>query len=200
MRLAKFILLVSLLSAGLALAPADGNGQGKRRCGPAGAHTVKSNKYGRVFNRRGNVYACAYAGGQPHLLGEKYDCGSSSSCGGVSDVVLAGRWVGIAWFLEDQSSVISSVEVRRLRTGRTLHRRDSTDSNPGALVLRPNGSVGWLEVVPRLPTVPALTEVHRFDTTGHAVLDSGDDIHQLALHGAVMTWVNAGEEKSARLR
>src|SRR3954447_17659270 len=92
---------------GAAGASASGSSGARRHCGPAGAHTVMSNGFGRVYNRRGSVYACAFSGGKSHRLGRKYDCSSSSDCGGVNVVRLAGEWVAVAQFLEQQDTTAS---------------------------------------------------------------------------------------------
>jgi hypothetical protein len=200
------------LGLGVASASADGHSRAKPRCGPAKAHTVKSSKYGRVFKRRGKVYGCSYSGGKPHFLGFKYDCGSSTACGGVNLVKLSGPWVGVGEFQSDGSTSVAWVSVLSLRTGRVLHRfREggrSSDSNAfahvQAIVLKTNGSIGWItsvEHVPRPPDEPPLTrEVHRFDTTGHALLDTGPEIESLDRRESVMTWVNEGQAKSAPLK
>src|SRR4051812_3298994 len=93
----------------LGLVPAGSMAKTKRHCGPRKAHTVKTNRYGRVYNYRFVVYACAYNGGKPRALGDKYDCSSPSTCGGVNGVKLSGRWVGVAEFQSDGATTVSSV-------------------------------------------------------------------------------------------
>jgi hypothetical protein len=209
-RAVRILLVVGVLAVALGVPSAAA---AKGRCGPARAHTVESNRYGRVYNYRQVVWGCAYSGGKPHALGTKYDCGSSSTCGGVNGVVLAGRWVGVTAYDSDGSTSVASVEVRRLRSGRTLRlfREGGFSSDGqrntfalfGALVLKPNGSAGWLAAVrhsPRPPGEgPSTREVHRFDTRGRAVLDTGLEIKDLILHGSTMTWTNAGAQKSGTL-
>jgi hypothetical protein len=95
-----------------------------------------------------------------------------------------------------------------MSSGRTLHLhreggyssdgQRNTDAGTDAIVLKRNGSIGWIEAVAHLPQ-PAFREVHRFDRKGHAVLDTAPKIRRLKLHGTTMTWLHGGEPRSAPL-
>jgi hypothetical protein len=194
---------------------AGGSSAGARahQCGAKGGRTVAANGFGRVFERRDSVYSCGYRRGTVHLLGAKYDCGSSSACGGVTIVKLAERWVGLAEFASDGSETISWVTVVNMSSGHTLHShreggisadgQRNTLAGTDALVLKRNGSVGWIEVVEHSPQPsgepPLIREVHRFDETGHALLDTAPKLRRLRLHGTTMTWLHEGEPRSAPL-
>jgi hypothetical protein len=174
---------------------------------------VKSSKFGRVYNRHDSVYACSRFGGKPHRLGAKFDCSSSTACGGVNAVRLSGPWVGVSTFLDDGTTTVCRVEVRRLRTGHVLHSfveggisddgQGNTTATAGPVVLKPNGSAAWIAYVTHSPQPPgegpSTREVHRLDSRGHAQLDSGRYIRSLARKGSVITWMNAGVAKSAPL-
>jgi hypothetical protein len=204
------VLLVAALTTGFAggAGAASMAAGAKPRCGPSGARTVAANHFGRVFERRDSVYSCGYRRRAVHRIGAKYDCGSSSACGGVTIVKLAERWVGFAEFMSDGSETISWVAVVNMSSGHTLHRhreggissdgQRNTDAFTDAIVLKRSGSIGWTEAVERLPQAP-FREVHRFDKTGHAVLDTAPRIHRLKLHGTTMTWLHDGEPRSAPL-
>jgi hypothetical protein len=183
------------------------------RCGPKHARTLKENRYVRVFNGRDDVFACGKRSGKMRRLAPKYDCSSSSACGGLTAVKLARNCVGFAARRGDQFETVSSVASLNLRTGRTIHSykhgglsgdgQTNTMVGVGSLLLKSNGSVGWLESVFRSPAPPGeppgRIEVHRFDSAGHALLDEGQKISRLRRHDSMMLWVNAGKTKSARL-
>lgn len=184
------------------------------RCGPKHARTLKENKYVRVFAGRDDVFACGKRSGKVRRLAPKFDCSSSSACGGLTVVRLARNCVGFSARRGDQFETVSSVVSLNLRTGRTIHSythgglsddgRTNTMVGVGSLLLKSNGSLGWLESVHRSPAPPGepsgRTEVHRFDSTGHALLDKGEKISELRRRDSRMLWVDSGQTKSATLK
>ncbi|MDX6201562.1 MAG: hypothetical protein QOJ83_1062 [Frankiales bacterium] len=204
------VLLVAVLTAVLpeSAEAASISAGAKPRCGPSGTRTLAANHFGRVFERRDSVYSCGYRRRAVHRIGAKYDCGSSSACGGVTIVKLAERWVGFAEFFSDGSTTVSWVAVVNMSSGHTLHKhreggyssdgQRTTDAVTDAIVLKRNGSIGWIEAVTQLPR-PSFGEVHRFDRTGHALLDTASKIRRLRLQGTSMTWLHDGEPRSAPL-
>jgi hypothetical protein len=205
-------------SFGLPAAPGNAGSQPHPRCGPSNARTIASSEYARAFVRRGIVYVCGKRRGERtvRLGGERTECESSTGCGGIDLVRLTGRWVGYESFLAPNgSSASSTIEVRSFRSGRILHQiRIGGSSKDGdalassfGLVLKRNGSAAWISSVRRQPRTdpPSSTrEVHRFDRTGHAVLDtaivgSDADITALDLEGSILSWIKMGERKSVIL-
>jgi hypothetical protein len=209
--LIKFVAVAAVVA--VPAVRADATSHSHARCAPAHARTLASSKYARAFKRGDFDYVCDRRSGKTLRLGPTLnECDSSIGCGGIDLVRLSGRWVGYESFLADRSSATSTIEVRSFRSGRILHHirigGDTKDgeeqAGSGALVLKRNGSAAWISTVRLLPkTDPPSTmrEVHRFDRTGHAVVDSAIagsnmDISGLRLDGSVLSWLKMGERKS----
>lgn len=210
--LIKFVAVAAVVA--VPAVRADATSHSHARCAPAHARTLASSKYARAFKRGDFVYVCDRRSGKTLRLGTtRTECMSSSGCDGVDLVTLSGRWVGYEYFRQDVSTATSEITVMSFRSGRVLHRfrvggishdGDNAVARTAVLLLKRNGSAGWLSLVRRLPkAAPASSvhEVHRFDRTGHAVVDSAIagsnmDISGLRLDGSVLSWLKMGERKS----
>lgn len=173
-------------------------------CARADSHTIASDRVARVYSWHSTVYGCA--------LGRTYRLGAVSrsiSESRVGPVALAGEDVayGLATYGVDTGS--TEVVVRRLTSGKTLH-RDSATSRPlgpeafqsvDSLVLRRDGAVAWIGQAQSIVSHSREVEVVRDDRRGEATLDEGTAIAtgSLRLNGSTLTWKHGGATRSAAL-
>jgi hypothetical protein len=197
--------LLVLLPAGAAQARRHHHGS-KTTCTPKGSKTVEAGRRVRVFTLakgdRTNLYACRLSNKKRFLLASADEAGGTGDS--VSLVRVAGRFV--AWdsqpfddserYNPDFQGFPSSVHA--LDTGAGKRRNaPATSGNPSAssvsaLVLNASGAFAWIGSGGTL-------EVHRYDATGDAILDSGTDIDpaSLAASAAQLYWLNAGVPRVA---
>jgi hypothetical protein len=211
-RVVRAVAAVGTLAALVAVPASPAFARAKASCGPAKAHTIVANREARIFRQRGRVWGCSYDGKRSYPLAASYDCSTPRACGGLDAVKLAGEWAGVGASSSDGSTSVAVVKVVQLRTGRVLHRfreggddgAEKTQALIADLVVTRRGSIGWVVGVAHLPQRPdegpSTREVHRIDDSGHALLDSGPNVRDLAYGGSTMFWLNGDEPKSAPLR
>jgi hypothetical protein len=117
----------------------------------------------------------------------------------VEKVTLSGSVVGYEEF-DIQIGVSSrwAVIVRDLRTGRVLHRANSTGGFVQDLVLKTDGAVAWIVDTRFLPDEYAVVAL---DKTGMRTLASGPSVapSSLALAASTLYWTQDGKPFSAVL-
>jgi hypothetical protein len=170
---------------------------------PVLQHVVVADAQAEVYETEGRseneMFACAYASGHAYPLGPKPEAGTSSGGGGVEKVTLSGSVVGYQEFVvRTEASSRWTVVVRDLRTGRVLHRADSTGSFVQDIVLKPDGAVAWIVDTNFLP---AEHSVVALDKSGIRTLASGPSVvpSSLALAGSTLYWTQAAKPFSAVL-
>ncbi|MGP0101712.1 MAG: hypothetical protein ACLPUT_08855 [Solirubrobacteraceae bacterium] len=170
---------------------------------PALKHALVADAQAEVYETEGRsereMFACAYASGHAYPLGPKPEPGTSSGGGGVEKVTLSGSVVGYEEFVvRTEGSSRWTVIVRDLRTGRVLHRADSTGSFVQDIVLKSDGAVAWIVDTSFLPEEHAVVAL---DKTGTRTLASGRGVEasSLALAGSTLYWTQAGKPFSAVL-
>jgi hypothetical protein len=201
-------LLPLIFLAGLALAPAA---DAKPTCSVSGSKTVASNSATRVYTVKSGradygdvLLGCLRSNGKRLRLAENYDDGLYVTSV-FSKVRLNGRFV--AWE-EDSSDVsckadcppgydpstetLSAVDLSSRRK-RTIAAAAVAD----ALVVSRSGGLAWVGQGQGALVV----NVAPAGAREYAPVDSGDvDPASLRLRGSVLSWLNAGVEKSATLR
>ncbi len=175
------------------------------QCSPIGAKTLAHSADAKVYSLRGTAYACAFG------VGKSYKLGSTTLCIGTA---LAGPFAVagtvVAYGLESCGVDTSSAEVvvRRLTNGHQVHSDPMVSTglveqhgSPSAVVVRSDGSDAWIGVE-RSITGRQLIEVHRHDTRGSALLDSGSQVHaaSLTLHGSRLSWEHGTQTRHTALR
>jgi hypothetical protein len=110
---------------------------------------------------------------------------------------LAGAYVAYASEAATQEGDHGLLLSRNVMTGRVRFIEAITDPTVRvtALVLRPNGSMAWIEQGPSYA-------VHAHDSRGSRVLDRGGSIvpASLNVHGSTVTWTHGQFRRVARLR
>lgn len=161
----------------------------------------------RVFSQGAFVYGCSRRTGKRSRLGRSMLCIGAQK---VGPVAVAGD--DAAYGLEScgVDTGFTQVLVKRLTDGKEL-RADASITGQlgvesyesvGSLVVKGDGSVAWIasgrSIVGRGPNP---VEVHKHDTHGPALLDSGPSIAQAALRlrGSKLTWKHGGAVRSATL-
>jgi hypothetical protein len=180
----------------------------QRSCDPKGSTTVAQDAVGRFYsittNRRSGPltrtywYVCAFKQGASRRL--RYVAlptrGPGRAIPWDSSAKVSGRYVAFFVF---NASDLGSVKVIDMVTGhQSFSARADTDlDHANQLVLKANGSVGWIEYVPR--QAGTIWYVRRHDSTGTATVDSGSaiDPKSLAAGGSWLYWTNAGSPRSA---
>jgi hypothetical protein len=192
------------LAAVLAAVPAGADARRHRRgpsCTPHGSTTIEASAAIRVFSLRNkrtdavDFYACRYKTRRRFLMGSAEDLGGSGDAIGI--VRIAGRFV--AWVSQpfddserynpDFTGFPSTVQAIDTRSG-AKRSAPATTGNPSSssvtsLVLHASGALAWLGAD------GAGNQVHRYDSSGDRVLDSGSDIQpdSLAAGPATLYWM-----------
>lgn len=195
---------------------ASAPGTVKPPCGPLTAKTLVANGSGRVYELRTGehaIFGCLVSTTRSVKLSPIPRSGSRWGAATMSKpFALNAPWVAGA--VHQQTGLDTSritVVARDLRSGR---RRSCPagggDHSPRSrgdvkdIALKHNGSLAWSghtrigEIAGAQFPPPAIVAC---DSTGEHVLDSGQgiDLHSLALHGSMLTWIDAGETRSAVL-
>jgi hypothetical protein len=163
-----------------------------------GARTLLWTPEARVFHRirpSGDpfvpdtpvAYGCLFARARAVLLDEDFDPDSDLRlfrlAGPYVAYALDGCPMGCGW----------TVNVVDLRNGKKHWINIGSEGYAGGpatdLVLAPSGSIAW--IVAARPDQVAIQ-----DASGRRVLDSGERITSLELHGSTLTWVNGGTVRS----
>jgi hypothetical protein len=199
------LLLVAIVALALVPAGTASAAAAKKRCSAKAAKTVLKTKAVRVFTTpggasdetTGRLFGCMYSNGKRVLLDESSDDEFTSS-ESFEKVRLNGRFLAWEHTSEDFSCkaacppdykpVVVDVLARDLRTKKSR-------AFPGAvkdqsLVVGSKGTPAWLQ-----DAAGGAVEVH----AGSSSLDTGA-IDSLALDGTTLSWLNAGQPKSAVLR
>jgi hypothetical protein len=167
---------------------------------PAVKHRLVADAQAEVYEAEGLVenemFACAYASGHAYALGSKSEFGPGGG-GGIEKEVLSG--VVVAYESIDEITGGNShwlVIVRNLRTGRVLHRANSTGGFVQDLVLKTDGAVAWIVDTRFLPDEYAVVAL---DKTGIRTLASGPSVapSSLALTASTLYWTQNGKPFSA---
>jgi hypothetical protein len=161
----------------------------------------------RVYAQRGSVYGCAVGHRRSYLIG----AGTRSIREGRAGPVAVGgedAAYGLTSFGVDTGS--SVVIVRNLANGRQLHLAVATTrhlvesvQSVDAIVVKPDGAVAWISGVQSVfSRASRVLEVHRVDTRGQAMLDSGRGIYgrSLRLRGSTLTWRDGSVMRTSTLR
>ena len=169
-------------------------------CYPKGSTTIAQDKVGRFYfysTARGWWY-CAFSHPWPHSLrGYRNPDGPGPE---GSTATLSGRYLA---FVAPSGSkpdvalvvVVDMVAGRKTFNGLNYAGQPSEIGNPPRrLVLKPDGSVAWIDKGQWY-----VRYVHRHDSTGTTIVDSGTGIdpNSLAAGGAYLYWTNAGAPRSA---
>ncbi len=176
----------------------------QRTCYPRGSTTIAQNNVGRFYsapgrNARRQWYYCVFTQRRPHRL--PYGGNPDATNPTTSTATVAGRYLAFATFCPcpfHSVVVMDMVAGRRSFAGRTYagERQGGLDFAVRRLVLKPNGWVAWID---RNVNAAAGSYVHRHDSTGTAIVDSGTGIdpNSLAAGGPWLYWTDAGSPRSA---
>jgi hypothetical protein len=179
---------------------------GSTTCGPASAQTLAVSRQARVYLSSGRVYGCAIAAGRSYHLGAGQ---RSLREGRVGVITVAGRYAGYGLSSFGVDTVSAQVVVRNLATGNVRHEAPAASrvvvesfQSIDSIVLKPDGAVAWISQVGSVISHGRYLEVHRIDSRGQALLDSGAAIvsRSLRLHGSTVTWRDGSKARSASLR
>ena len=177
-------------------------------CYPKGSRTIAQDKAGRFYIGSGpfggSWYVCAFKQGTPRKLHRPNPDTIGLFIGPSAKV--AGRYAAFIFIgptgfcLGGGGRPPSEVWVVDMVTGqRTFSERlTGGQSFPvPRVVLKPDGSVAW--VTSDSCSGGAILYVHRHDSTGTAIVDSGPQIdpHSLAAGGSWLYWTKAGSPRSA---
>jgi hypothetical protein len=195
----KKLLLASLLVSATVAAPADAKPK-PLKCASTG-HTLASSKQARAFTYRTIAYACLRRRDSKIVrLGGAQAC-YSHVCDGVLEAKLAGHYVAYREDHVDPSTAYDSLVSRNLKTGRVVHSyRTATDSCNviPQFVMNTSGSLAWIQQ--DCKDMFGGQQLQRWDSTGQAVLDSGQGISSLTLSGGKIYWTSGDQQRSADLK
>jgi hypothetical protein len=201
-------MLLAIALAALALAAADadaGAWDPGGRCWPAGSKTIVRTDRGRVYTGSdGRDYGCLFS------VGESFRLDPGEAPNGLP-YVLHAPYVAYRQVIRhaDTRRISVDLDVLDLRTGRSKHhvkdifdheRRTGINRNQAtlpSLVLKANGSVAWISMVPW----SYLRFVYRLDTRGieRVDLDAQIQKHSLRLQRGELSWVRDGRTRTASL-
>jgi hypothetical protein len=175
-------------------------------CSPAGSQTLASSRSSRVYSLGGKAYACLDSNGKTYKLGSATLCIGGVRAGpfalAAGDVAYGATSCGV-----DFSS--SEVIVRSLVDGHTLRHAPATnrslveqEGGLQSLVLKADGSVGWIATEQSLGTHQRLLQLFKDDNGGLKLLDSGLGLlpSSLKLSGSQLTWRDNARSRHATLR
>ncbi len=206
----RIALLIVVLAASLAIGgtPAAAGDRDPARCKAKESKTLVKTRYVRVFETPGAgefdskyMYGCLYSRGKRIKLDEAEDADFTSS-EAYDLVTVAGRFV--AWRHErvdlsckgncppgyDTNPNWIEVYDLRNRTRRRIH----LEAEPSRLVAATTGGVAWL-------VQGAQLELRASDADGERLLDAGAiDPGSLSVRGRILSWLNAGQARSTKLR
>jgi hypothetical protein len=211
LRCPALILLLMLAACGSSSAASEQSAtsttsQGSTTCGPPSAQTLAVSPQARVYLSNGQVYGCTVVTGHSYHLGAGV---RSIRQGRVGVIAVAGRYAGYGLSSFGVDTVSAQVIVRNLADGRILHDAAATSrilvesfQSIDSIVVKPGGAVAWISEVGSVISHNRYLEVHRLDSRGPALLDSGTGIvsRSLRLHGSTVTWRDGSVTRSATLR
>jgi hypothetical protein len=127
----------------------------------------------------------------------------------VGPIRISGPFVGYATSESFIDVILAGVAVTDAGSGRRLHNEAATsepngveaDNEVRSLVIDARGGIAWIALKSSLGTHSSTFEVHRADTHGSTLLQSGPDIRpqSLRLAGATITWQAGASSQSAPL-
>jgi hypothetical protein len=208
--------------AGLVPAPAASAHHGCSAHARGGKITHKTRE-SHVFEKNDHWYGCAAKVGRPRLLpGLDTITARRFGDGTVpTHITLSGVFVAYERYTiypaGGAGDTQTDLYVVDLRNGKVVVDEDATAPRPQTedrwvdrIVLKRNGSVGWISTRETYGVYPDFTltyEVHRHSldpaAPGRATLDEGTDIDReslrLSADRRAMTWTRGGQPKSAAL-
>jgi hypothetical protein len=175
-------------------------------CWPQGSTTVKRTDRARVYTAaNGRDYGCLFAVGRSFRL----DPGEAKN---GRPYALRGNYVAYRQEIRhaDTGRLSVDLDVLDLRDGSTRHHVKQIFDHAGktginriqatlpSLVLKSNGSVAWIAMVPW----SYLRDVYRLDSRGVKLLDRDAQIqrHSLRLHGSQLSWIRDAKSRTADLK
>lgn len=185
--------------------------------------TIAKTERARVFRIGDTVLGCLYSTRRPVELAVVYR-NEGSDYGQLDRVRIAGRFVAFGQSQAGRQEQVYSVEVVDLRSGKgayyptgELPDQVAQSCNSSGhqcagvgpttdLELRNTGAVAWIanNVYARFGLYPenVRREVHRAQAGTDVLLDAGPDIDPRSLkrRGRTISWMNAGQTRSASLR
>lgn len=217
----KLTPLVALVAI-LAFAPTASAHHGCSKHAKGGKVTHKT-KESHVFEKNNRWYGCTTRTGRPYVLPGLDTLEARRFSDGMvpTHITLAGVFVAYERYLlltaGGAGDTQTDIYVVDLRNGKVVVDEDARpktethdDRYVSDLVLKRNGSVGWISEHWRHPPMnPSVVnyEVHRFSrdpaSPGRALLDSGADIERdslvLGADRRTMTWTKGGATQSGQL-
>ncbi len=207
---AVLLAVPALTACGTGVAASASPGPGTppaARCGPTSGKTLAASSIARVYVAHGAVYGCATQTGKVYRLGGRRLCLVEPRIGPVTVV---GRFADYAQVTCGIDTSSSQVVVRDLTDGTVLRSEAAISHVPGpesfesvgTIVGKRDGAIAWLAGVTSIGHPSELAEIHRVDSRGPALLDSGGGIApgSLRLRGSRVTWSDGGKTRSATLR
>lgn len=214
-RRTKYVLSVAAACSGLWLGSVSNSvASGSRQCGSSKGRNIDATSRARLYERGGVLYGCAFKERKVIVLGRRAEdpCDSSSGCSGLRLPRLAGKWAAYDRATATRYVESTRIEVRSLTSGKVRHRWEAgyTDASVTVaaattdLVLTERGSIAWITGISRPDNIGGFSstqEVRKSDGGGSGVVDSGADVAEgsLRLCGSAISWIRAGERRTAPL-
>jgi hypothetical protein len=217
----RIALILAVMAASLVAAQPASASHGCSKHAKGGKITHKS-KEAHVFEKNDRWYGCAAKVGRPYLLPglDRVSEGKGGDGTVPVNVQLAGVFVAYERYTiypaGGAGDTQTDIYVVDLRNGKVVVDQDARapsgqveDYDVADLVLKRNGSIGWITEHTTFAQYPATTnyEVYRFSreraTAGRALLDSGADIVRdsltLSADRRTLLWTKGTEARSAPL-
>jgi hypothetical protein len=138
-----------------------------------------------------DYYACLRPGGKPLKLVRESISPDDRTAAAVTDLVLAGRFVGFS----ELGSYVSESVVKVVSVGaRRGVRREWVDGYLHDLVVSEDGLAAGIAT-----EITEEDAVYAFDSRGKTELARGADLHDLTLDGTRLSWFNGSEQRTAEL-
>lgn len=177
------------------------------RCGPQAAKTLAADSRARIYAIGDSVYGCANGGRRAYLLGHRSRSLSRQSR--IGAMALAGVVAAYGLTQSGVDTASTTVVVRRLDTGRTLHDVNAITGLLGpeffeevdALVVKADGAVAWIGRGSSILQKEATAQVNRIDRRGEATLERVTTglIGALRLRGSRLSWRHGNAVRTSTL-
>jgi hypothetical protein len=201
------VILITIAGVAASAAPAKTR---HPSCAARGSHTVVQTRQVRVFRLKGETFGCLFQLGKKRPLGDTPGFPDSLVATNIS---VAGHFVGYQLKFIGRTGSSFNVRVLDLKLGRRVHNVRAGefpfgDENPNvkdpgvtALAVTSTGAVAW--IVRNSFADPVRLEVHKDDSDGPTLLDTGDGIDPASLAvstSGVAYWLHADAPHSTQLR